>query len=81
MNIDLITALFDIFNPIVGIKFFLATLIFFYLIFALVVLRQTQLMTEVLNEVQFSPFLKLLSTLHFLSAIAVFILTLILLFS
>lgn len=81
MSIDFITTLMDIFNPIVGAKIFLATLIFFYVIFALVVLRQTQLMTEVLNEVQFSPFLKLLSTLHFLSAIAVFILTLILLFS
>jgi hypothetical protein len=49
-----------------------------YIIFAFVILRQEQLMAEVLKEA-FEPVLRLVSVLHFIAAIAVFILAIVLL--
>ena len=49
-----------------------------YIIFAFVILRQEQLMSRVLEEA-FEPVLRLVSVLHFIAAIAVFFLALILL--
>lgn len=70
--------------PIVGIsiwpliKIFLIILMVIYLIFAFVVVRQVQLMTDTL-EVGFESQLKLLSFIHLLFAIAVLIFSLIIL--
>lgn len=61
------------------VKIFLLTFIFFYCILSLVVLRQTQLMSKILDEVNFSRFLKLLAAIHFLAAVSLFISALILL--
>lgn len=49
-----------------------------YIIFAFVILRQEQLMAEVLKEA-FEPVLRLVSILHFIAAIVVFILAIVLL--
>lgn len=62
-----------------GVKIFLLTFIFFYAVFALVVLRQTQLMLQILDEASFSPFLKFLAAIHFMAAVGVFLSALILL--
>ena len=49
-----------------------------YLIFAFVILRQEQLMARVLEET-FEPVLRLVSVIHFVASIAVFLLAIILL--
>lgn len=61
------------------IKIFLLTFTLLYTILALVVFRQTQLMVRILDEVNFSPLLKFIAFVHFLAAVAVFILAIILL--
>ena len=49
-----------------------------YIVFAFVILRQEQLMAQVLKEA-FEPVLRLASVLHFIAAIALFILAIVLL--
>lgn len=54
------------------IKIFVIVLLAIYIVFAFVVVRQVQLMTDTL-EVGFEKQLKFLSFLHFLFAIAVLV--------
>ena len=49
-----------------------------YIIFSFVILRQEQLMSNVLDE-SFEPVLRLVSVFHFVAAIAVFVMAIILL--
>jgi hypothetical protein len=49
-----------------------------YIIFAFVILRQEQLMAHVLEET-FEPVLRLMSVLHFIASVSVFLLAIILL--
>lgn len=49
-----------------------------YIVFAFVILRQEQLMARVLEEA-FEPVLRLVSVVHFIASIAVFIMAIILL--
>ena len=49
-----------------------------YIVFAAIIIRQEQLMAHVLEE-SFEPVLRVLTVLHFLAAVAVFFLALILL--
>ena len=49
-----------------------------YIIFAFVILRQEQLMSRVLEEA-FEPVLRLVSILHFIASIAIFLMAIILL--
>lgn len=74
MNLDAFFNFFSLFTVSLGVKIFLLTLIFFYSVFAFITLRQTQLMSEILNLLNFSPLLKLISTIHFLAAITLFVL-------
>lgn len=70
--------------PVIGItiwtvlKVFLIILMAIYLIFAFVVVRQVQLMTDTL-EVGFEAQLKLLSFIHLIFAIAVLIFSIVIL--
>lgn len=78
MTFEDLSVLFSFFTVSLGIKVFLLTFIFFYSILTLVVMRQTQLMSRILNEANFSPFLKLLAAAHFILALGLFVLALIL---
>lgn len=78
MKIEDIFSVFSFFSVVVGVKIFLLTFIFFYLILALVTLRQTQLMSQILNETNFSPLLKTLAVVHLATAAIIFALSLIL---
>lgn len=78
MSFEDLTGFFSLLTISLGIKVFLSTLIFFYVVFAFVVWRQTQLMSEILNLLNFSPFLKLVAALHFFAAVIVLILMLVL---
>lgn len=49
-----------------------------YIVFAFVILRQEQLMSHVLKEA-FEPVLRLVSVVHFIASIAVFLMAIILL--
>jgi len=49
-----------------------------YVVFAFVIVRQEQLMAHVLEE-EFEPVLRLVSVIHFIASIAVFILAIVLL--
>lgn len=69
---DISTLLFLIFKALVVFGLGL------YIIFAFVILRQEQLMSHVLEE-SFEPVLRLVSTLHFVAAIAIFVLSIIIL--
>ena len=64
----------SLFTLAIGVKLFLLTFTLFYAVLSVVILRQTQLMTQILNEVTFSPFLKFLALVNLLIAIGVFIL-------
>ena len=64
--------------PVVGIsvwgivKIFILIFLAIYIVFAFVIVRQTQLMTDTL-EIGFEKPLKFLSVMHFLFSIAVFV--------
>lgn len=60
------------------LKIFIIILMVIYIVFAFVVVRQVQLMTDTL-EVGFEPQLRLLTFIHLLFAIAVLIFALIIL--
>ena len=77
MSFEDLSRFFSLFSLSLGIKIFLLTLIFFYNILALVTWRQTQLMSQILDEKNFSPFLKFLAAIHFFVALAVFVLAMI----
>ncbi len=77
MNLQDLSSILSIFTVSLGANIFLLTFIFFYIILSIVILRQTQLMTKVLDEVSFSPFLNLLALFNLLAAIGVFILAII----
>lgn len=77
MSFEALSQLFSSFSLSLGIKIFLLTFIFFYNILAVVIWRQTQLMSQILDEQNFSPFLKFLAAIHFFVALAVFILAII----
>ena len=77
MSLNDLLGAFSLFTVSFAFNLFLLTFIFFYLIFAFITLRQTQLMSQILNLLNFSPFLKLVAAIHFLASIALFILALI----
>jgi len=79
MNLNDFFNSFPLFSGVFWARVFLLTFTFFYCILALVTLRQTQLMARILDEVDFSPFLKILAVIHFILATGVFILALVLL--
>jgi hypothetical protein len=60
------------------VKVFVVVALFLYLVFALVVVRQVQLMTDTL-EVDFESVVRLLTVAHLVFAITVFILALVIL--
>lgn len=55
-------------------KIFSLTFLLFYSVFAGVMVRQTQLLTEALDIVHFSPILKFLAWIHLGVAVALFLL-------
>lgn len=81
MNTDSISSFISFFTFSLGVKAFLLTFIFFYIILSIVIMRQVQLMSRILNESNFSPFLKLVAVLHFIAAIATLFLAIILFIS
>lgn len=78
MRLEDVFSVFSLFSAVLGVKIFLLTFIFFYVILALVTLRQTQLMSQILNETKFSPFLKTSASVHLAAAVIIFVLALIL---
>lgn len=60
-------------------KFLLLLILFLYAVFAGVVLRQVQLMNRVVTEVNFSPILFYVATLHFVATVIMFFLAVFLL--
>lgn len=69
---DIVPAIF------LGIKFLTLIGLLVYLVFAGVMVRQEQLMSDVLEE-GFEPVLRIITILHFAAAVAVFLLALVLL--
>lgn len=61
------------------IKISLLAILFLYVAFAAVIVRQIQLMNKVINQANFSSALMFISLIHFLVAVALFFLTLIIL--
>lgn len=60
------------------IKTVLLIIIFIYGIFAVVVVRQVQLMNRVVTEANFSPVLMAVALIHLFAVLAIFFLTVIL---
>lgn len=73
-----------LFGPFVGaslflvVKFMAITLIFIYILFALLVIKQVAMMNAVLKT-KFAPFLAVMSYAHFLFALLIFVLSFIML--
>lgn len=54
-------------------KIVLSIFLILYTLFAIVLARQISLMTNLVNQTDFSPFLKLLSLVHIVASIAVLV--------
>ena len=78
MNPEQILLLLVSFWPWAYVKFFLLVLMVFYLIFSAILLRQIDLMSQMV-EAQITPALKLVGLIHLGLALAVFLAVLILL--
>lgn len=78
MTLDQIFGIFQTGLLPVIIKTFLLIIIFLYGIFAVVVVRQVQLMNRVVTEANFSPVLMTVALIHLFAVLAVFFLTVIL---
>jgi len=75
MNPEKITDLYNNFSPWLAAKVFILLFLIFYIFFALIVNRQASLMNHIL-EAKFSPIVKLLSIIHLLAIISIFIIAL-----
>lgn len=76
-----LTSLFNLIlsiNPFLFLKFMISILLLFYIIFAFVMIRQHKLMATVI-EVPLSQVLRILVLAHFLGAILVFLLAVLIL--
>ncbi|KKR33729.1 MAG: hypothetical protein UT63_C0012G0008 [Candidatus Gottesmanbacteria bacterium GW2011_GWC2_39_8] len=78
MNFEQLLASLINFSPFLLIKVLVLILTFFYILVAFVIFRQTSLMTKVV-EAEVSSMIELITGVHFLSAIFVFILGLVIL--
>ena len=65
-------------SPFIFVKIFILVLLLFYIIFAVIVFRQVELMNEMV-EAQISPILRMLALFHLASAIFLFLLSIFLL--
>ncbi len=59
-------------------KFFLSIIIFLYGIFAVVIVRQVQLMNKIVTETEFSSIIFLIALIHLLLVIGLFFLVIVL---
>ncbi|OGG13877.1 hypothetical protein A2773_03790 [Candidatus Gottesmanbacteria bacterium RIFCSPHIGHO2_01_FULL_39_10] len=59
------------FSPFLLIKIPILVLLFLYIIYALIILRQTMIMSKIV-EVDVTPTLQFITLIHFLASIAIF---------
>ncbi|MDP3998346.1 MAG: hypothetical protein Q8P89_01920 [bacterium] len=78
MSLETLPDILSILSGTLWIKVFLFTFILFYCVFALIALRQTQLMSNILNEMDFTPILRLVAFIHLVAAVGVFVLAILL---
>ncbi len=72
---EIINLVLTLFQVAVLFKIFILVLVFFYFIFALVVYRESSLMSQTLNS-SVSPFIRLIAILHILVVVFLFFLAL-----
>ncbi len=78
MNLTDLTHLFTNFFPFGFVKVMILIILLIYIVFASIIVRQEHLMSRVV-EIPFSPVLRLISLIHFVAAIGIFVLAFLLL--